>query len=477
MNERIQELINAGEGRKIEFKTARKALNRDLYETICAFLNRDGGDILLGIKDNGTVQGVDPTRVPQMKRDFVNTINNPQKLNPPCYLSMDEIVHEGMTLLYISVPPSSQVHRCNSRIYDRNEDGDFDITDNQALVTRLYVGKQTLYSENTIYPYADISDLQPDLINHARRLAGARQPGHPWTLMDDRELLNSAQLWQRDYQRGVSGLTLAAILLFGKERTILSVLPHHRTDAILRRDNVDRYDDRDDIRTNLLDSHTRLLAFGEKHLNDPFYLEGDQRISLRSIILREIVGNLLIHREYSQAFPAKLVIEKDKIFTENGNKPHGHGPIDPKLFSPFPKNPAIARVFKEIGWADELGSGVRKLFHYCKVYCGHDPVMVEDDVFRLILPLVGIPSDDEKKTISKKVAGKMAGKMAGKVAGKMAGKILRAMRQNPAITIPELTVQIMVSQRSIERNIKKLQESGRLRRVGPSRGGHWEVLS
>jgi predicted HTH transcriptional regulator len=71
----------------------------------------------------------------------------------------------------------------------------------------------------------------------------------------------------------------------------------------------------------------------------------------------------------------------------------------------------------------------------------------------------------------------MAVKMAGKVAGKVAGKILKAMRQNPTITIPELTVQIMVSQRSIERNIKRLQESGRLRRVGPSRGGHWEVLS
>jgi hypothetical protein len=59
--------------------------------------------------------------------------------------------------------------------------------------------------------------------------------------------------------------------------------------------------------------------------------------------------------------------------------------------------------------------------------------MIEDVVFRLILPLVDIPSDDEKKTTSRKVAGKVA------------GKILKAMRQNPTITIPELTVQIMVS--------------------------------
>ena len=479
MNARIQELLAAGEGRKVEFKTARRELNRDLYETICAFLNRDGGDILLGVKDDGTIQGVDPARVSQMKRDFANAINNPQKLNPPCYLGIDEIAYQGVSLLHIFAPPSSQVHRCNSRIYDRNEDGDFDITNNQALVTRLYVGKQSLYTENTIYSYADMSDLQPELINHARKLAGARQPNHPWTAMDDRELLNSAQLWQRDYQRGTQGLTLAAILLFGKDTTILSVLPHHRTDAILRRDNVDRYDDRDDIRTNLLDSYARLLAFGEKHLKDPFYLEKDQRISLRSIILREIVGNLLIHREYSQAFPAKLVIETDRLFTENGNKPHGHGLIDPRLFAPFPKNPAIARVFKEIGWADELGSGVRKLFHYCKAYCGHDPEMIEDNVFRLVLTLADSKQDSGKMSgkVAVKPSGKVAVKPSGKVAVKMAVKILASMRQNPKISIPELCAQIKAPKRSIERRIKELQKAGRIRRVGATRGGYWEVIS
>ena len=109
---------------------------------------------------------------------------------------------------------------------------------------------------------------------------------------------------------------------------------------------MDRYDDRDDIRTNLFDSYDRLVAFGNKHLPDPFYLEGDLRVSLRSSILREVVGNLLIHREYRDPFPAKLIIERELLRTENGNKPHGHGPIDPATFSPFPKNPIIARVFK-----------------------------------------------------------------------------------------------------------------------------------
>ena len=108
MNEAgIKRLLTQGEGLQIEFKTARKQLNRDLYETICAFLNRDGGDILLGVKDDGGVVGVDPTHLPQQKKDFATAVNNPQKLSPPCYLSIEEIEIEEATLLHITVPPSS----------------------------------------------------------------------------------------------------------------------------------------------------------------------------------------------------------------------------------------------------------------------------------------------------------------------------------------------------------------------------------
>ena len=63
-------------------------------------------------------------------------------------------------------------------------------------------------------------------------------------------LLRSANLYSKDFVTGKEGLTLAAILLFGKDTTILSVLPHHKTDAIYRVKDLDRYDDRDDIRTN-----------------------------------------------------------------------------------------------------------------------------------------------------------------------------------------------------------------------------------
>ena len=62
-----------------------------------------------------------------------------------------------------------------------------------------------------------------------------------------------------------------------------------------------------------------------------------------------------------------------------------------------------------------------------------------------------------------------------KTSGKTSGKILSALTQDGNLTIPELAALIGVTERSIERNIKNLQEQGLLRRIGPAKGGHWEV--
>ena len=176
---KIKKLIHEGEGISIEFKECRNNLSRNVFESICAFLNRNGGDLILGVNDSGKITGIAPEAVEQVKNELVTALNNPQKLNPPCYLMPEEIVIEGKRIIRLFVPESSQVHRCNGKIYDRNEDGDFDITSNTNLVTALYIRKQTAYSENRIYPYVSIKDLRPDIVSKARTLAVNQRPGHP----------------------------------------------------------------------------------------------------------------------------------------------------------------------------------------------------------------------------------------------------------------------------------------------------------
>jgi ATP-dependent DNA helicase RecG len=381
---KILNTIKKGEGIKVEFKESKSKLNKDVFDTVCAFLNRSGGEIFLGVRDDGEIIGVEPASINSIKKDFATVMNNGNKINPTYYLSIEEVNLEDKTILYIFVPESSQVHRCNGRIFDRNEDGDINITNNTNQVAAIYQRKQTTYIENTVYQYAKIHDLRIDLIARARKVASLRVDNHPWKGMDDMELLKSAGLYVQDFKNNVEGFTLAAILLLGKDEVIASVIPYFKTDAILRKINLDRYDDRDDIRTNLIQSYDRLMAFVSKHLPDTFYLEGDIRISIRDKIFREVVSNILIHRDYGNPYPAKLIIGKDKIYTENSNKPHGHGLIDPNNFSPYPKNPIIAKFFKEMGLVDELGSGVRNIHKYGKAYFGYEPEIIEEDIFKIV---------------------------------------------------------------------------------------------
>ena len=102
----------------------------------------------------------------------------------------------------------------------------------------------------------------------------------------------------------------------------------------------------------------------EKHLDDPFYQEGTTSISLRDHIFRELVANIIAHREYTSSAPATIVIYEDRVEFKNPNVPHGSGPIDPLHFTPYPKNPTICKFMIQMGRYDELGSGINKVTKY-----------------------------------------------------------------------------------------------------------------
>ena len=391
--EEIKKLIATGEKIDVELKESRNALNKDIYDTVASFNNRTGGHIILGVNDKREIVGVNPAKADKMIKDFTTAINNPKKIYPPLYLTPEHIVIDGKDIIHIQVPEGYQVCRHGSKIFDRSYEGDVNITDSSELVYKMYARKQGSYFVNKVFPNLTLDCLDSSIIARVRKRASIRNQNHSWKDMTDEELLRSANLILIDPQTGRDGLTLAAILLFGKDNAIMSVLPQHKTDAIFRVVNKDRYDDRDVITTNLIDSYDRLIAFGQKHLNDLFVLDGIVNVSARDRILREIVSNTLAHRDYSSGFPAKMIIDDEKIVVENSNLAHGIGALDIKKFEPFPKNPPISKVFREIGLADELGSGMRNTYKYTRLYSATDPIFEEGDVFRTIVPLKRIATE------------------------------------------------------------------------------------
>lgn len=194
-NDKIKEILSNGESITIEFKQSRNKLNKDVFESVCAFLNRSGGHLFLGVEDKGNVVGIAEEAVDKVKKDFVTSMNNPQKISPTFYLSVEEIKIDEKIILHIFIPESSQVHRCSSKIFDRNEDGDIDITDNTNLVSAMYMRKQGSYTENRIFPFAEVTELNSELFIKVRKMATNERIDHPWKFMNDLELLKSAGLF------------------------------------------------------------------------------------------------------------------------------------------------------------------------------------------------------------------------------------------------------------------------------------------
>ena len=399
--EHIRKLLSEGEGLTVEFKKCVKELSNSVFETVCSFSNRFGGHLLLGVEDDGTVIGVNPASAPGMKKNFANMLHNPQKVAPSLFLGLEDIEFDGKLLLHAYVPVSSQIQSCSGRIYDRSEDGDFDITNSTDLVAHLSVRKSNQFTEREIFPYATLDDLRLDLIPRVKEMAAMRVANHPWRDMTDMELFRSAGLYENDRRTGREGFNRAAILLFGRETVIQQVSPGYVTDCLLRVKNTDRYDDRLRVENNLIESFEILMDFIAKHTNDPFFLIDNLNVSVRSHIAKEIVSNILVHREFSGTFPARIIIEKDRLVAENWNRALRHGRIDPENFEPYPKNPILARFFVNIGYADTLGSGVRNLVKYTKLYSGGEPELIEGEIFRTIIPLGNHVSSGNAETSEK----------------------------------------------------------------------------
>lgn len=472
----MKSILDIGETVAIEFKRCGNGIEHDTYESVCSFLNRFGGDIFMGVQDDGTVVGVPKKATSDMIKNFIAVISNPSLFTPTIYLSPEVLEYGDKTIIHVHIPPSAEVHSYKKIIYDRVDDADVKVTATSQIAA-MYIRKQNIFTEKRIYPYVTEADLRLDLLPRIRQMAVNHAGGsHPWADMGEKEILKSAGLYGMDMVTGEKGYNLAAIMLLGKDDVILNVCPTYETDALVRKVNMDRYDDREIVKTNLIESYEQLMEFAKKHLPDKFFLEDTNRVSLRNILAREMLGNTLMHREFSNSYTAKFVIEHDKMYVENANRAVRQGIITPSNLEPNPKNPIIASFFRHIGRADRLGSGVRNLFKYSKFYSGQEPEFVEGDVFKIIVPLDEAYSFDKgmiqnanktAKSADKTVksADKIA-KSADKKVMEQKKKVLEYIEKYGKITSKEAGEMLLVKQRRARDILSEMARDGVLTKQG-----------
>ena len=117
-----------------------------------------------------------------------------------------------------------------------------------------------------------------------------------------------------------------------------------------------------------------------------------------------------------------------------------------------------------MGVVEELGSGMRKMFKYTLLYAnGKEPIIEEHDVYRIeILYISTLLGSDNETT--------------WKTTQKTTRKMLALIKKNPSISREELAEKCGITSDGIKYNIRKLREKGIIKRIGPDKGGHWEVM-
>jgi ATP-dependent DNA helicase RecG len=360
----LRRLSKMNEGPALEYKLSHEKLSKDIWETISAFSNSEGGTILLGfrsVKAKHVPEGV--VKAEKILDDFSSTVS--EKFNF-CPLVRTEIINmDGKDFIVIEVA-ESPVHQKPIYVKDAGplkggykRIGAADIRLSDHDVHTFYLQRSGSL-DSQVCDGVTVEDLDPVAFTGFRELRKLEAPNAPELKLTDEELLKSYRLMDDSGKINVAG-----ILLFGKERVIGKHFPAFRLD-IIRIRGTEWGKDRDpflsrDLKGNLMYLRTAAIDFIEKFFLVPFKSDyrGD-RIGDNAYfkMLREALTNLLMHQNFYKPNPSQVIIYNDRIEYYNP----GYSLKNPDFFrSPGSvlRNPLIAAVFYDIDWAETKGTGLR----------------------------------------------------------------------------------------------------------------------
>ena len=199
MSIKLDQMIAQGEGLNLEFKRCGALPGKDVFETICSFANRQGGRILLGVADDGSVEGVNKDARADIERNIVNAISDPNLFSTSPALEFDHEYDDDKLVIVVWVPMGPSVYRYKGVAYDRIADVDVKVKSDEQI-SSMYIRKQNLYTEQRVFPHVSKEDLRLDLLPKLRRMIKANGDNHPWLSLSDDDLLKAARLYTKDQQ-------------------------------------------------------------------------------------------------------------------------------------------------------------------------------------------------------------------------------------------------------------------------------------
>ena len=472
---RLLEKLEELEWEDFEVKEARNSIPKNSFETVSAFANTSGGWLVFGVKQSGKkfeITGIeDPEKIEQ---DFTTALRG-EKFNQKIQVSSKRYSIDGKTILAFYIPASEKkpvYFNSRKNAFIRTGSGDQRATDVEidAMYRDSAFGTKDRELTNFLY-----EDLDQKTVEDYKIYLGNVNPEHRYNKLSSKALLEKLQVI-------VNGkVTVGGLLIFGTEDNINRMLTDFRIDYLeilgtSYSDAPTRYNYRLSEEENLFRFYFSIFERLIKKIELPFTLRPDGFATDRQpqlAAVREALVNLLMHSDYFSPMKPRIRVFLDRIeFMNPGPLPKDLESIMKEDFS-MPRNPTIARIFRAIKLSENAGSGFDKMFTGWKAHYGIEPIVSEGiDFYKIEFPLKNeIP---ERETIQKEPETKE--KTGEKTREKTREKIISLIKEKPEVTINELAEKLNISVKGVEWQIRNLKEQGALKRIGPDKGGYWEII-
>ena len=450
----IMAKLEFGESQNIEYKQSW----RDEYlKWICGFANAQGGRLYIGVNDNREVVGVADAK--KLLEDIPNKIGN--QLGILCAVKL--LTDKDREYLEIDVEPSNIPISYQGKYHYRSGSTKQEINGialQQFVMTKM--GKQW---DDVINESATLDCIDERAIRYllkkgveAKRIVGSSLGDTPievlenLRLMEDGKLKNAAVLlFAKCPQRFFTGVQFK-IGRFGKDESDLMF--------------------QDVVEGNILQMADEVMDYLKgKYLISPIHYEGMQRIEPLEVpedAFREIIYNSIIHKSYGGA-PIQMRVYVDRIEIWNeGTLPEGL--TIESLYRKHvsrPRNHNIANVFYKAGFIEAWGRGIKKIYDGF-ISAGFEPPVFTEDCGGILVTV-------KRKDVLTDV-GSGVGSVSEVKLSERQQKICDLIKINPQVSAKTMSEVLSVVQRTVERELSKLQHLGVIRHEGNTSAGRWVIL-
>lgn len=450
----LESLIAVGEGPLLEFKRSGTA---HLGREICAFANTLGGRILIGVDDAGRRH---PLQHLNSLRSEVQTIA--RNLEPPLMVECEEVAG----ILVVTVPESRhKPHSAAGKFYLREGASSQQMNRDEI--------REFFYREGLIYFDEKANDRfrwPDDFADEA--FAAFPEAGHITPALPAETILRNLGLLKPD------GMSYAGSLLFSRQ--VSRFVPGAAVNCSLFQGRATtRVLDQKVFDGDLLSNYRSAINYLLSHLNTRYEIgvERKEQLEIPEGALREALLNAMAHRDYRKPGDLQVHIFLDRVEIINPGGLVGGMTLEKLGSVSLPRNPLLFGMMHRMGLVEKIGSGLKRIADMCREQQTTPPeIQADQDWFRIVFQRAATGVGEVLSGKRRESVGKTTVETTVETTVKTPDLVLSAFREDPQRTLAEVADAIGKSIRAVERASAKLIKAGKLRYVGPKKGGHWEVL-